>query len=253
MKNNRSALFLMIIFIWQNHSCTTSGAASSGSTTPNNRPDNGVYYGDTLENLANSEKSGMPARGFVLPGVSPSDGFGAYGYILFTTMPGSLNAVRYDKFCQRYLEGFSYIYNEAIKDKSKEELLPLFWLLANRLPNESLSDCKQLVSNYNYDRSNTMLANLKLNSVDGPILVAWSAPYSDTSSKRDALVMDLSYVPDDLNEIDRAMRLWKKYIAKDPEAWSKIEVIILKEEFRSFLQEYGDDVVDIIKGIADIF
>ncbi len=196
-------------------------------------------------------KATTPARDVLFSEQEAPSGFGAYGYLIFTKHPMEDNFSRYIAVCSAFNRNL-----EPVSDypqSSWPQIMPTYWLakkregIDNRYP-----DCLQWVESYDYSRAKTIASAAKVLSSKGPILVAWNQPFEKTRNDDTALILDLSDFSDD--DLDRAFGIWMDRITRDPEIWHDgFNIVLAKEAFRSFLEKYGDDIIEAVKTVKEIF
>jgi hypothetical protein len=186
----------------------------------------------------------VPARDFLVGGVTPPLGFGAYGYLIFTGRPGALSQKRYLAICDAFLRNLEPL--ASYTDTDRALLMPTYWLLKRDAFHASdLTDCSRLIEVYDYASAKPMAAALGKLASSGPILVAWKAPYPQGRDLGDELVLDLSAFADE--DLDRALGIWMERIARDPSVWNKgFSGVRITEAFRNFIQKYGGEIVRVV-------
>jgi hypothetical protein len=189
----------------------------------------------------------IPVRGYLYAGETASQGFGAYGYLLFTKEPNDETRARYELICDSYLRNFEP--RSAYGGKKPGSLMITYWMLTttHAETSDAESDCKQLLGKYDYARAYEMVSAISKLTSPGPVLVAWEQPYaSDTTLKEDALILDMSDFSNE--DLDRAFGIWKDRITKDPSVWKKgFNVVLVREAFRNLIEKYGDKIVALVK------
>lgn len=171
------------------------------------------------------------------------------GYILLSSNSDEESKIRYLKICNSYIQHFDPI-SEFKGTVSNENIMPTYWLLNSEAKTVleqfgylglSKRGCNEYVRLYDFARAKILLSRANSLSLSGPILVAWSNIRAD----RELLILDLSNF--DENDFDRAMLIWKNRIVKNPSIWNDgFDFIKIKEEFRSFVQKYGQEIVNVI-------
>jgi hypothetical protein len=185
----------------------------------------------------------VPARDFLVRGVTPPPGFGAYGYLIFTARPGAVSQTRYLAICDAFLRSLEPVARYADVDRAL--LMPTYWLLERgTFTTRDLGDCARLIEVYDYAGAKPMAAALGKLASAGPILVAWKAPYPKGRDLGDELVLDLSSFADE--DLDRALGIWMERIARDPNVWNTgFNWARVTEAFRNFIQKYGGEIVRV--------
>jgi len=187
----------------------------------------------------------VPARDVLLSKEIPTNGYGAYGYLIFTRRPSKNAMQRYMKVCDAFVRNLEPVeYFSSIASKS---LMPTYWLAVNnsalkkRRPN-----CKAWVEFYDYPRAKIMASAVSALNSKGPLLVAWDKSFESLSQGDNALIIDLSDFSD--VDLDRAFGIWMDRITRNASAWNtRLKLVLAKEAFRNFLEKYGDN---IIRGIS---
>ena len=196
----------------------------------------------------NVELPNIPVRDLLLGGDSESEEYKVHGYLLLSSKPED-DLQRYLKICESYLRHFDAA--EDFKGEvSDRNLMPTYWLLnsdaitiSKTLGHQYLyhMSCDEYIELYDYSRAKILLSKASQLSTRGPILAAWST--QDVSSE--ILIFDLSNL--DENDSDRAMLIWKERITMNPRVWNNgFKLVKIREELRSFLQKYGDEIVSVI-------
>ena len=133
-------------------------------------------------------------------------------------------------------------------DSTAYQQIVTYWPLQSK-PNSTseLESCNWLVDNYDYPKAEIILSYIRMNHVNGPILVAWQTPFNPGSMGRDYLVFNLSNFAN--NDIHRAISVWKGQTIKGPEDWEEGFLYArTKEELRNFIQQYGNSIFSIVTG-----
>jgi len=143
--------------------------------------------------------------------------------------------------------------NEKYTDYEKSYLMPTYWLVTDTINfNKHSRNYSNWIDNYDYARAKILTSLVEKLDVDGPLLIAWRKPYENADEGEEALVLDLSNFADE--DLDRAFGIWMNQITKDPNIWNDgFNLILVRENFRNFLEKYGDQIVDSIKTVKDIF
>ena len=130
------------------------------------------------------------------------DGYGAYGYLVFTSDPTSTEKERYLAACSAF-NGYLPQTLAASPDERTAQMVT-FWPLKERsLGNRPT--CEQLIADYDADFAGRIAAAVSMSGVRGPLLVAWKTP--DTTEKSKALILDMSNFSN--KDLSRAIQLWK--------------------------------------------
>lgn len=198
-----------------------------------------------------------PVRDLLLSGEKAPEGYGAYGYLIFTKRPSENDLLRYIAVCNSFicsLEPASK-YSPSVSPL----LMPTFWLAENNeiltklSPNCSQSEdsCQYWIKYYDYARAKVFASAVSMLDAKGPVLVAWSQPFENVVENEMGLVLDLSDFSNE--DIDRAFRIWMDRITRDPAIWRDgFKIILIRETFRNFLEKYGGQIVRSIKAAKDI-
>ena len=192
-----------------------------------------------------------PTRDILVSNQVAEEGYGAYGYLVFTKRPTDSLYNRYYAICDAYLNNLES--SAEYGDYEKSYLMPTYWLVTDTTSfNKNSRDCINWIDNYDYARAKTLASLVNKLNVEGPLLVAWGEAYEKVSEGEDALVLDLSNFAD--VDLDRAFGIWMNQITKDPNIWNEgFNLVLVKENFRNFLEKYGEQIVDSIKTVKDIF
>jgi hypothetical protein len=185
----------------------------------------------------------VPVRDCLRSDKEPQEGYGAYGYLLFTGRPDSSAQYRYTRICQAFLNELPSVGEFANYDK--QYLMVTYWLHDTLL---TISNCTappdSMVTHYDYARAAMVLASIEKYSVKGPLLVAWRTTYRTGAPVSSALILDMSNFID--SDIAEAFRIWRERITSDPSKWRHGFVFDnIAMEFRNLLQKYGKQIVEI--------
>ncbi|MBK8945384.1 MAG: hypothetical protein IPM32_08955 [Ignavibacteriae bacterium] len=185
----------------------------------------------------------MPVRDFLKSDEDPQEGFGAYGYLLFTHRPIDSEKERYSIICNSFFSEIIDMNEYSEYDISK--FMVTFWLIKDSKDLTSKNNnCEEYISNYDFARAQVIASSINRNSVEGPILVAWTLPFLLNNNKSAQLILDMSNFSNE--DISRAFRIWKDRITQNPEVWNDGFVMqIIVEEFRSLIQKYGQTFINI--------
>jgi hypothetical protein len=198
---------------------------------------------------------GIPARDVLFSNEKTPQGFGAYGYLIFTKRPDKYDST--DNIYNRYKAVyFAFIRNlESVADYKKEDwpsIMTTFWLLQDKERLEKgYPDPRLWIEFYDYSRAKIIASSINVLSSEGPILVAWTQPFEKVSNNEEALVLDLSDFS--LDDLDRAFGIWMDRITRDPQIWHDgFDLVLAKEAFRNFLEYYGDKIMEAVKTVKGI-
>ncbi|MFZ1288522.1 MAG: hypothetical protein WAR79_00410 [Melioribacteraceae bacterium] len=185
----------------------------------------------------------LPVRDFLKSDEDPQEGFGAYGYLLFTHRPIDSEKERYSIICNSFFSEIIDMNEYSEYDISK--FMVTFWLIKDSKDLTSKNNnCEEYISNYDFARAQVIASSINRNSVEGPILVAWTLPFLLNNNKSAQLILDMSNFSNE--DISRAFRIWKDRITQNPEVWNDGFVMqIIVEEFRSLIQKYGQTFINI--------
>jgi hypothetical protein len=191
-----------------------------------------------------------PARDVLFSNEEAPSGFGAYGYLIFTKRPSDDNFDRYIAVCNAFIRNL-----EPVSDypsSSWPSIMPTYWLAQNQGQiDKDYPECQQWMEFYDYSRAKSIASATKVLSSEGPILVAWSQPFEKTGNNETALVLDLSDFSN--RDLDRAFGIWMDRITRDPKIWRDgFNLVLAKESFRSFFEEYGDRFIRAVKTVKEI-
>lgn len=189
-----------------------------------------------------------PARDVLLSGDKPSPGYGAYSYLLFTERPDSKNLDRYLAVQEAFVRHLEHV--DKYSSTAASWIMPTYWLAEKGFdPNEL--DAKAWIDNYDYARAKIIAASVNALSSKGPLLVAWSKPFEEAPAGEKALVLDLADFSNE--DLDRALRIWKDRITRDPKVWRDgLSLIVAKEAFRNFIEQKGDKILKAIEKVTGI-
>ncbi len=184
----------------------------------------------------------VPARDFCIKGAQCGSEYGAYGYIVFTKRPlTEKDKQRYLSICREYLSAleppgkFPHI--------ARSQIATTFWLLESQPKDEN--SCVELVDLYDYARATEIATSIRKLGSTGPILVASGKPDTPQAEQTELLIIDLSRLTD--NAMNYAFGIWKNKISQDKSYWGKgFNVPLIVAEFRSFIEIYGSDIIQIV-------
>ncbi len=175
----------------------------------------------------------------------PAHGFAGYAYVLFNEKPNEISLVRGRSIAKSFLNNFPLVFpHERISKKTVVN----YWLLTHLIDSVDYSNNADYIYNsYDYQRGLKMINLIGKANSKGPLLVAFKTPFNSKTSKRDAIVFDLSNIPDE--EIDRAFKIWKAQLCDGLESEGGNWTFIfnkLREQVRFLFNSYGQELVTII-------
>jgi lipid-binding SYLF domain-containing protein len=184
----------------------------------------------------------IPARQFISQKYSAPDGFGAYGYVVFTKRPSLSERKRYQSLCHSYIDNLEPA--SEFSSKMSRSLMMTFWPMQQEKLSGS-SRCDLLIDGYGYALGARIASSVGKSGAAGPLLVAWPKAYGNNPSGT-ALVFDLSDFDD--SDLDRAMHIWKDQISENPALWNRgFDLIKCREAARNLIQRYGEQIVVLIQ------
>lgn len=190
----------------------------------------------------------VPARDVLLSGQAAPQGYGAYGYVIFTERPSDKNLDRYLAMGNAYLRHLEPVARYGSPPASW--IMPTFWL-AGKDFNPYRKGSRIWIDQYDYARAKAIASSVNALSSQGPLLVAWNQPFEDTAAGEKALVLDLSGFSNE--DLDRGLRIWKDKITQDPKLWKDgLNLLIAREAFRNFLERYGDKVINAVEKVKGV-
>lgn len=182
-----------------------------------------------------------PARDLLIRGQFPPQNFGAYGYLVFTARPNTRQVSRYLAVCEAYNQNLEPV--KSFPESAPASLMVTFWPVDKQPEGE---DCASLLAKYDYAYATRIAATVGKAGVQGPLLVAWRRPFGSKDQTQAALVLDLSDFQD--QDVPRAFLIWKDRLSRRPEVWKDgFQIVLVREMFRSFIQQYGTQIVAIIQ------
>lgn len=192
-----------------------------------------------------------PARDILMSGQIPEEGYGAYGYLVFTKRPSDSLQFRYERICDAYLNSLEQV--SEYNDYERNLLMPTYWLVTDTVNFDKNSTYyADWIEYYDYARAKTLASYVNKLDALGPLLIAWSLPYEKVDEQEEALILDMSEFSDE--DIERAFQIWMKQITVDPKIWNEgFNLTMVKERFRNFLEKYGEQIIDSVKTVKDIF
>lgn len=229
---------------------TTATSTTHFSTKHASGAAAGSVIGGLFDRASENARSDLVPRLPTLPQVAtreywntkqrvPPD-YGAYAYLVFTSDPRATQKKRYMEMCAAF-NGYLPPNAPSASVAERRSQMVTFWPLHDD-PVEN-PDCHQLIANYDRSFAARIAASIGKQDVRGPLLVAWTKPYGETSAK--ALVLDMSNFADD--DLARAIRIWKGRIAMNPAIWQHgWKAVVVKEEIRSVIENIAPDVVTVV-------
>ena len=189
-------------------------------------------------------KANVPARAYLPSDQQAPKGFGAYGYLVFTSRPSAITQSRYEHVVEAFLRA---LVSAQIDSPAIPPSRQMVTFLPVNLAEADISDdptAQFLVQYYDYNRAALITSAAGKHAAEGPILAAWRTPFEEAEGE--GLVLDLSHFSE--ADLDRAFRIWKDRISRNPEAWTQgWNVIVFREEFRNLLQQYGTAILSVIQ------
>ena len=167
----------------------------------------------TAKDMAPALNIPVAARDYLYKNQKAPDGFGAYGYVVFTSRPYS------DEYLQRYVD-LCKAFNGALEETGQfssrpdRNIMPTFWLL-DQTKNGGKQTVYDLIRNYDYARGAALASLCNKTGIQGPLLVAWTKPYEDVTAGDEALILDMSGFND--SDFHLAVNVWKEHIIMKPE------------------------------------
>ena len=198
----------------------------------------------TTSNQVTSGRSPNIAAGdFVYYREKQTEGYGAYGYVLFTSKLSNINRDRYQKVSDAFLDTLPSV--SFYNDFKKSQLMVTSWPLMVHMKTQDYNS-KNILFVYDYVTSNTMLSSVgKVESL-GPVLVAFTVPYYQWDKKKSYLVLDMSKFSDE--EIQNAFQIWKDKITTSQSLWKNgLSLDVAKAIFRSLINKYGEAILKVYK------
>lgn len=190
----------------------------------------------------------VPVRDFLHSGSQPRTDLGAYGYLVFTSRPAA-DTLRYLEVCKAFTANIEPI-SEYLRfeNVAPESLMATYWLLKDSLESEHLyKDCRVLIAEYDYAKASLIASSVDKLGAKGPVLVAWERPFQPGATRTDALVLDMSDFSD--ADLNRAFRIWKERIVRDPRVWKEgYKTAMIVEAFRNLIQRYGEEIISVFSG-----
>lgn len=123
--------------------------------------------------------------------------------------------------CEEWKASFLTIKEVKVKP-ADTQWVPFFWMLKKNVPNE---DCKTLVENYDYARSQLYTSSLKLDI---------TKPYIVLNHENGLVSMDLTHV-NKLDDITLAVDTWKKKMTILPKGTTRISIVDLAYSTKAVL------------------
>jgi lipid-binding SYLF domain-containing protein len=191
-----------------------------------------------------SSSTYIPTRSLLSAKFPAPKGLGAYGYVVFTKKPSTLERKRFESLCNAYVENLQSS-SDFTQDSSL--LMVTFWPVQKQVMSPKTADCTTLINFYDYSVGARIASSIGRSGSTGPLLVAWRKEYGAESSGQSALVFDLSDFDD--TDLDRAMHLWKDRISREPQYWNGTgwSVIKFREAVRNLVEHYGEQIILVIQ------
>jgi hypothetical protein len=175
----------------------------------------------------------VPQRDLLVRGGAPPAELGAYGYLLFLSMPNAPEVKkRYEAVCKSFVNNISR--REIIQASDSIVYMVTFFPVTKQTPPD---DCAALIENYDYTRAQLVAAEGNLLGMQGPLLVAWPKLQDQMTDGEAGLVFDASKVS--LNNMDLFFIAWRQAIIEKPAVWHGWQMRIKKASF--FLDKVIDD------------
>ena len=218
--------------------CNTNKTETATTTAPAKAPTTKTY--DKTKKYDKKAYAPIATREYLYAGERVPDGYGAYGYLVFTSDPTSTEKERYLAACSAFKGYLPQTLAASAEERTAQ--MVTFWPLKER----GLGDrptCEQLIADYDADFAARIAAAVRMSGVRGPLLVAWKTP--DTTEKSESLILDMSNFSN--KDLSRAIQLWKDRIAMDPAHWRNgWNAALVKEEFRNVIENILPGVVTIV-------
>jgi hypothetical protein len=204
-----------------------------------------MQFGCARPAPGSSEINPIPVRDFLQGGQEPADGYGAYGYILFTARPDSVARPRYLNICRAFMNELPAIGGFATLER--QSLVVTYWLMDSLFIVSRRGEVTEsLVDHYNYPRAAAMVASLGKYGSRGPLLVAWRTSYHTGIPTSSAIVLDMANFNDE--DVANAFRIWRERITSSPEKWRGgfgLQTFLI--EFSSLVSKYGQGIFSVIE------
>jgi hypothetical protein len=182
----------------------------------------------------------MATRGFLDTSKDVPRGYGAYGYLVFTSDPRSTAKERYAAVCSAFVGHLVASHAKSARERASEMIT--FWPVQRGFVAEN-PDCKEVIDYYDTWYAARIAASVGKQGARGPLLVAWPKPYGEARSE--ALVLDMSSFSND--DLSRAIQIWKDRIAMDPALWqSGWKTVQIKEELRNGIENVLPNIVTVV-------
>jgi len=198
----------------------------------------------TAKDMAPALHIPVAARDYLYKNQKAPDGFGAYGYVVFTSRPYS------EKYLQRYVD-LCKAFNSGLEETGQfssrpdRNIMPTFWFL-NQTKSSGKQTLYELVENYDYARGAALASLCRKTGVQGPLLVAWTKPYEDVTAGDAALILDMSGFTD--SDFVLAINAWKEHIIMKPENRQPSFLINqIKLAIRSQLRNKSDAILSALE------
>ncbi len=174
---------------------------------------------------------GIATRAFLCEDQVPDDGYGAYGYLLFTRRPNEKNRKRYEIIYQAYTDQLNSL--SSYDETAKKKLMPTYWLIektVESIVSFNFNSSEFCINEFDYPRAKEMLARRSFGR--GPVLIAMVRPFEQGNGKGEIVYFDLSKLSD--ASLGEAMCVWGNTISRDSAYWNKGFEI---EKFRMALKD----------------
>jgi hypothetical protein len=193
----------------------------------------------------------FPVREYLSGKSIPPAGAGAYGIVVFQSLPTDASLPKLLMVCKSFIAHFP---RSAAVDWPLKDQMVTVWPVDDPDKLDKADDCDFAVRHYDLAAGQSAIIDAERQHAqfdgDGPYLVGWSP--SNTRGKPDQLVMIVDLSMDRTPaEIDRKFLFWKNKIVEDPSLWrSGFSIENIRVAIREFADQYGRGMLDAIKLIG---
>ncbi len=171
------------------------------------------------------------ASALLISGTKVDTSYPLVGMLILPHKPLTLEQREdYRLICSSFIGSYSDI--KDFENVPKADVAPMYWMVK-----KNALACDTMVAEYDYPRAQIFLSRMSY-IPRGPMLIAWP-----TKNPKDIIVLELN----DFTKEDRgrAFILWQKMIARNGAT-----LAVYKEQFRNFLQRYGDTILKAVTAKA---
>jgi hypothetical protein len=225
---------------------TTSTTLTTKKTGASERV---IVTGSNVPTIDRNEFPRVAKRSYLYVDLkSTPNGYGAYAYLVFTHKPSSEN-VRDVAVCRAFNRDFPPVEASPSIPKRRSEMVT-FWPLEGSYLGDQ-PNCEQLLMAYADGWGAAIASSVHKQGAKGPLLIAWTKPFSDDRPAGDALVLDMSDFA--TKDFDRAFGIWRDQISMNPAVWQKNwNLVLIRESCRNGLEKYGPTIATVVSNAFSV-